>query len=93
MIEPSEVEKILKNYEKIAKALYTKEKLTMKDYQDLVCAKQMHASSVSFAQEKDRGKGALSYENAIPDTDALITDKKNLPLAVFTADCPFGIFV
>jgi YfiH family protein len=37
--------------------------------------------------EEDKGKGALLYEDAISGTDALITDRKNIPLTVFTADC------
>lgn len=57
------------------------------NYRDLVCAKQIHASGIRYVKEEDRGKGALSYANAIADTDALITDKRNLPLAIFTADC------
>jgi len=57
------------------------------NYQDLVCAQQIHASSVRYIKEEDRGKGSLSYSNSIPGTDALVTDKRNLPLAIFTADC------
>jgi YfiH family protein len=57
------------------------------NYQDLVCARQIHRSNVRRVGVRDRGKGALSYETSIDDTDALITDVKNLPLAVFTADC------
>jgi len=56
-------------------------------HQDLVCAKQAHGSKIKIATEEDRGKGALTYDNAIEDTDAFITNKKNLPLAIFTADC------
>lgn len=57
------------------------------DYRNLVCAKQVHGSRVRYVQETDAAKGALSYDNAIADTDALITDKKNMPLSIFTADC------
>jgi YfiH family protein len=57
------------------------------DYRDLVCTKQVHGSVARYIQDKDTGKGALSYDNAISDTDALITDKKNVPLSIFTADC------
>lgn len=57
------------------------------DYRDLVCAKQIHSSCARYVEEEDRGKGALSYDSSIADTDALVTDKRNLPLAVFTADC------
>jgi len=58
------------------------------DYRDLVCAKQIHSSSIAYvSEEEDKGKGALFYDTAIPATDSLMTDRKNLPLAVFTADC------
>lgn len=57
------------------------------DCRDLVCAQQVHKSRVRYIEEADRGKGALFYETALPETDALITGKPNLPLAVFTADC------
>jgi YfiH family protein len=57
------------------------------DYRSLVCAKQIHANNIRHVKEKDKGRGALSYDTAIPDTDAFITDRKNLPLAIFTADC------
>lgn len=57
------------------------------NYQDLVCAKQIHGSLIRYVNEEDKGKGALSYETAFVDTDAFVTDKRNLPLAVFTADC------
>lgn len=56
-------------------------------YQDLVCAKQVHGSNVRYVKEEERGSGALSYENSLPDTDAFITDKLDVPLAIFTADC------
>lgn len=57
------------------------------NWQDLVCAKQTHSNNVRYVDDKDKGRGALSYHSSIDDTDALITDKRNLPLAVFTADC------
>ena len=57
------------------------------NYQDLVCAKQVHAARVEYVGEKDRGKGVLSHADAIDGTDALITDVRGVPLAVFSADC------
>ncbi len=57
------------------------------NYKDLVCAKQVHGSNARFVTENQIGSGALSYKTALDDTDALITDRKNLPLAMFTADC------
>ncbi len=57
------------------------------DYRTLVCANQVHGSTVREVTQHDKGKGALSKDTAIPDTDALITHVRRLPLAVFTADC------
>jgi len=57
------------------------------DYQDLVCAKQVHGNNVQCISNSDKGRGSLDYESAIPDTDAFITDARNVPLAIFTADC------
>lgn len=57
------------------------------DYRDLICAQQVHTSNIKYVREGEIGKGALSNEASIKATDAFITDKKNVPLAVFTADC------
>jgi len=57
------------------------------DYHDLVCAKQVHADKARYVREYDKGKGAIFSDSSISDTDAFITDEKNLPLAIFTADC------
>jgi len=57
------------------------------DYRDLACAGQIHSDRIQYVTEQDKGKGASSHEASIADTDALITDKKDLPLAIFTADC------
>lgn len=56
------------------------------NYQDLVCARQVHGSCARYVRDEDKGRG-VSYGTAVADTDALVTDKKNLALAVFTADC------
>ena len=53
----------------------------------IVCANQVHGSRVVYVDKLDAGKGALSAETAITNTDAFITDQKNIPLAIFTADC------
>ena len=53
----------------------------------LVCAKQVHGCVVKYVRKEDTGRGALNYDESIADTDAFITDKVNLPIAVFTADC------
>lgn len=57
------------------------------DYHHLVCTAQIHGSIFKYVQKEDKGRGALSYADSITDTDALVTNEKNLPLAIFTADC------
>jgi YfiH family protein len=57
------------------------------DYRKLICADQVHGNNVVYATEKDLGKGALSYDTSIAATDAFITDRINVPVAIFTADC------
>ena len=57
------------------------------DYRDLVCARQVHGDSIRYAAESDKGSGATAYGGSIADTDGFITDRKNIPIAVFTADC------
>jgi len=53
-----------------------------------VCAEQVHGGTVAVVGAEDRGRGAVSYERAIPQTDALITATPGLTLATFSADCP-----
>lgn len=57
------------------------------NYRDLVCLKQVHSSNVVYAGLPERGRGADNYESAISNADAVFTDKKNLALAIFIADC------
>lgn len=57
------------------------------DYRDLVCAQQVHGSRIKLVRYEDKGRGALSYNDAVASTDAFVTSQKNMPLAIFTADC------
>lgn len=57
------------------------------DYRSLVAAKQVHASNIRYVDKRNLGSGALTYTTAIEETDSLVTDEKNVPLAIFTADC------
>jgi YfiH family protein len=57
------------------------------DHRAIVTAQQAHGSNIHFAVKEDAGRGALSYDAALPDTDGLITAQPGLPLAIFTADC------
>jgi len=62
------------------------------DYRSLICAKQVHGNTVTFVAEKNKGSGALDYDSSIPDTDGFLTDRKNLPIAILTADC-LSVFI
>jgi polyphenol oxidase len=61
-------------------------------FDQLICAQQVHSANVKRVGRLEKGAGALAYETALADTDALITDQGNLPLAIFTADC-FPVFI
>jgi len=62
------------------------------DYRCLVCAKQAHGKNIEYITEERKGSGALEYDSSISDTDGFITDKKNIPIAVLTADC-LSVFI
>ncbi len=57
------------------------------DCQALVATKQVHSSGIRYVDSWDKGSGALSYQTSVMDTDALITDYRNVPLVIFSADC------
>lgn len=62
------------------------------DYRDLICARQIHGDKIKYVTEEDKGSGANAYGGSVPDVDGFITDKKNVPIAVFTADC-LSVFI
>lgn len=52
-----------------------------------VCAQQVHGVRHVVVTELDAGRGAASFEDAIPATDVLISSTPGLALTVFCADC------
>lgn len=52
-----------------------------------VTAKQAHGERVARVDLSHAGRGEAAYEDALADTDALITDCRGLPLMLFFADC------
>lgn len=62
------------------------------DYRDLITAKQVHGKNVEYMGQENKGNGALVYESSVMDTDGLITDQPNVPIAILTADC-LSVFV
>lgn len=73
-------EAILANRQALAAALQT-------DLQHIVCANQTHSANIYKVTTDDFGKGALSADDAIVNTDALYTFENNVTLCTFTADC------
>ncbi len=51
------------------------------------CAEQVHGNRVALVTASERGKGRLSREDAIQNTDALITNEPGVWLTAFFADC------
>jgi polyphenol oxidase len=54
---------------------------------DFVFARQVHGAGVRIVGPADRGRGAFTLEDAVADTDALVTTDPDTVLAVLTADC------
>ncbi|MCS6821117.1 MAG: peptidoglycan editing factor PgeF [Microscillaceae bacterium] len=50
-------------------------------------AQQTHSANIHLVTELDRGAGIDKEQTAIADTDALITQEKNICLTVLAADC------
>jgi YfiH family protein len=57
------------------------------DPRSLALAQQVHGVEVLRVGAAERGRGALSREDALGPADALVTDVPGLPLAVLVADC------
>jgi polyphenol oxidase len=52
-----------------------------------VFMRQTHGANIEIINKTQRGFGAYSRDNAIVNTDAMITSEKNICLAVQVADC------
>jgi hypothetical protein len=57
------------------------------DPHHLVCAQQVHGSTLAWARETDRGRQPGASLEPFPETDAILTEVRGLPLAIFVADC------
>ena len=72
--------KVLENRRRLAAALGA-------NPGDFVFARQVHAAGVRIVGPADRGSGAFTLDDAVPDTDALVTTSPDVVLAILTADC------
>lgn len=52
-----------------------------------VSCKQVHGNKILIVDEKHLGRGAKDWDDAIADTDGMITNSKNIFLTTFYADC------
>lgn len=52
-----------------------------------VSGEQTHQTNIQVINNKDKGKGAISYKNSIKDTDGLITNSEGILCTAFFADC------
>ena len=55
--------------------------------EDIVTPQQIHGAQVVRVYAEDAGRGARCYGEAVPETDALITNVPGLPLMLCFADC------
>jgi len=60
--------------------------------QNFVMQNQSHGNNVTVINESCKGKGVYNHNSAIQKSDAMITDKKNICLFLFAADCMPIIF-
>ncbi|HZK18579.1 MAG TPA: laccase domain-containing protein, partial [Clostridia bacterium] len=71
---------VLSNRETVCNALGV-------DCGTVVAARQVHGDGIFAADDRDKGRGALDGEGAVPGVDALVTNACGLPLVAFFADC------
>lgn len=71
---------VVKNRTRFSKQMGT-------DLSRVVCCEQVHGTNIHVVTKKDMGSGAFTLDDTIKDTDGLVTNKKNIPLMLFFADC------
>ena len=57
------------------------------DPNHLTCGEQVHGVGVTRVTEELVGRGAFSWGDSIPDSDAIHTNLVNVPLLLLVADC------
>lgn len=54
---------------------------------ETVCCEQVHGNEVALVDEEQKGWGSFDYEKALSGYDAMITDRPDVYLMTFYADC------
>ena len=57
------------------------------NFSSITTASQVHGNNVHIVSKSERGKGSCNYNNSIKNSDALITNLKNITLFSYYADC------
>jgi hypothetical protein len=57
------------------------------DATQLVAAQQVHGARIQIVDANSCGSGALDWDSALPETDALIVAEPNVPVLILVADC------
>ena len=57
------------------------------DATKLTCAQQVHGDAIQIVGPNEIGRGALSWDDALPACDALLTGEIGAPLLILVADC------
>ena len=57
------------------------------DPNHLTCGEQVHGVGVTRVTQELVGRGAFSWDDSIPDSDAIYTNLVNVPLLLLVADC------
>ena len=73
-------ESVVENRKRLAQVLGV-------DPNHLTCGEQVHGVGVTRVTKELVGKGAFSWDDSIPDSDAIHTDLVNMPLLLLVADC------
>lgn len=53
----------------------------------LTIGQQVHGTRLAWVTTAERGRGAFSWDDALPDTDGLLTAESETPIGVLVADC------
>jgi polyphenol oxidase len=71
---------VVKNRERFAEAV----RIPLDQF---TIARQIHSGNVRVVSDRLRGSGSTDQENAVADTDAMVTDTPGICLIVLVADC------
>ncbi len=75
-----DAEAVVENRKRLAQVLEV-------DPNHLTCGEQVHGVGVTRVTKELVGKGAFSWDDSIPNSDAIHTNVVNVPLLLLVADC------